>query len=103
MQTTVVEPPKKESNVEQLPEPDSEGEIYFRDIDESRFNENIIRLQDSGEEDNASGESKCVEPSEGDKGNIKTELANFLHVEDNKFAKLKEIRSFLMNRGFKVS
>ena len=102
LQTSVIEPPKKESNIENLPDPDSD-EFLFRDIDESRLNSNLIKLQESGEDDNYSGDSKCFEPSDGDKGKIKSELVEFLYYEENRFAKLKDVRYYLQGKGFKIS
>lgn len=44
-----------------------------------------------------------MEPSDGDKGNIKTELINYLHIEDNKFSKIKDLKAYLQNKGHKIS
>jgi hypothetical protein len=65
-----------------------------------------IRMLDLGDGDSDSDDdssSKCIEPSEIEKGRIKGELIQYFHVESNRKAKLKDIRIFLANRGYKVS
>jgi len=50
-----------------------------------------IRVIEFGDDDDSySGDSsKCIEPSEVDKGKIRGELINFLHNEENQKMKLK--------------
>lgn len=64
-----------------------------------------IRMLQLGDGDSSSDQSssKCVEPSDGDKGRIKAELIQYLHVESNRTSKLKEIRAYLQERGFKIA
>jgi hypothetical protein len=76
----------------------SEDEFYPDDDME-------IRMLELGDEDSGddSSSSKCIEPSDGDKGRIKAELIQYFHTEDNRMSKLKEIRVYLLERGYKIA
>lgn len=79
----------------------SEDEVYPDDDLE-------VKVLDLGGDSANDGESsssheKCFEPSEGDKGKIKAELIQYLHDEDKRMAKLKDIRFFLRTKGFKIA
>jgi hypothetical protein len=64
---------------------------------------NNFQLNESGEDDNDSNDSKCVEPTEGVKGDIKTVLIQYFHTEENRFSNLKRTREFLREKGHKIS
>jgi hypothetical protein len=82
MQASVKLAPRPSSYLQTIEQSEDE---YYPDDDME------IRLIDFGDDDDSySGDSsKCIEPSEVDKGKIKGELVNYLHIEDNQRSKLK--------------
>lgn len=72
MQTSVKLPPRPASNLETIQQ--SQDEVYPDDDIEIR----VIQLGDDESEEESS--SKCIEPSDGDKGRIKAELIQYLHI-----------------------
>lgn len=95
MQSSVKLPPRPISNLETIEQ--SEDEVYPDDDMEIR----VLELGDDESEEESS--SRCIEPSDGDKGRIKAELIQYLHVEENRTSKLKDIRSFLLEKGYRVA
>ena len=82
MQASVKVAPRPSSNLETIEQ--SEDEYYPDD-------EMEIRMIDIGKDDyfNSEDSSKCIEPSEVDKGKIKGELIGYLHIEENQKSKHK--------------
>jgi hypothetical protein len=62
----------------------------------------VLELGD-GDSDSSGNSSKCIEPSEIEKGRIRGELIQYFHVESNRKSKIKDIKAFLSERGHKVS
>lgn len=73
MQTSIKLAPKPISNLESIDQ--SEDEFYPDEDMEVR----VLKLGNSDSSSNQSS-SKCVEPSDGDKGRIKAELIQYLHI-----------------------
>jgi hypothetical protein len=96
MQTSIKVQPKPDSNLENIEQ--SADEFYPDDDMEVR----VLQLGDEESSDNESS-SKCVEPSDGDKGRIKAELIQYLHTEVNRMSKLKDIRIYLQQNGYKIA
>lgn len=74
--------PRPSSNLETIEQSDDE---YYPDDD---MEIRVIDLGDYADEDSEDS-SKCIEPSEVDKGKIRGELINYLHNEENQKMKHK--------------
>lgn len=61
----------------------------------------MLELGDDESDEDSS--SRCIEPSDGDKSRIKAELIQYLHLEENRTSKLKDIRAYLLEKGYRVA